>query len=85
MSKPFSISTNFIQKTFVFFFQPSIEELETYLTTEDNPTANLLNHLKDVPLKICALLKKKLTEKWDVNLNIKIPYFVIPEVSSYLK
>ncbi|KAJ8959923.1 hypothetical protein NQ314_006125 [Rhamnusium bicolor] len=64
---------------------PSIEEVETYLTTENNPTKNLLNYFKDVPTNICSIMKKKLSEKWDFNLNIKIPYIVIPEASSYLK
>ncbi|KAJ8960584.1 hypothetical protein NQ318_013873 [Aromia moschata] len=65
--------------------KPSFEELETYLTTGNNPTENLLDYLKDVPAKLFSLVKKKLSEKWEFNLNIKMPYVVIPETSSYMK
>lgn len=28
---------------------------------------------------------KKLEEKWDITLNVKIPFMVIPEFGSFLK
>ncbi|CAH1186159.1 unnamed protein product [Phyllotreta striolata] len=65
--------------------KPSIEELETFLTTEKNPAVSLFNNMLDKPGKITKLIKEKLLEGWEINANVKIPYIVIPEVSSYLK
>ncbi|CAH1112949.1 unnamed protein product [Psylliodes chrysocephalus] len=64
--------------------KPSIEELESFLTTENSPTMSLFNYLVDKPAQMMQLVKKKLLDGWEINLNVKIPYVVIPEVSSYL-
>ncbi|XP_072395854.1 intermembrane lipid transfer protein VPS13A-like [Diabrotica undecimpunctata] len=65
--------------------KPSIEEIESFLTVEKGDTKSLFNYLANKPTLITRTVKNKLLQGWEFNLNIKIPYVVIPEVSSYMK
>ncbi|CAH1285360.1 unnamed protein product [Diabrotica balteata] len=65
--------------------KPSIEEIESFLTVEKGDTKSLFNYLANKPTLITRTVKNKLLQAWEFNLNIKIPYVVIPEVSSYMK
>ncbi|XP_060526445.1 intermembrane lipid transfer protein VPS13C-like isoform X2 [Cylas formicarius] len=61
----------------------AFEELEAFLqATRSKQRYNLLKYLQELPTLIYEQLKKKMKEKWDMNLNIKLPYIVVPESSS---
>ncbi|XP_063908904.1 intermembrane lipid transfer protein VPS13C-like isoform X2 [Zophobas morio] len=65
--------------------QQFCEDIMTYLDNEFLPRASLSNLLREWPNIIRGLIDSKLSKKWDMTLNVKIPFFVIPEFGSFLK
>ncbi|XP_057653630.1 intermembrane lipid transfer protein VPS13A-like [Diorhabda carinulata] len=65
--------------------KPSIEEIELFFTTENNPPIRLFDFAINKPDLIKELGKNKLLQGWEFDLNIKIPHVILPEVKSYLK
>ncbi|RZC35875.1 vacuolar protein sorting-associated protein 13A-like, partial [Asbolus verrucosus] len=61
------------------------EDIKTFLDNDCLPKNSLYNHITNWPTAIRKFLDAKLDEKWDMTLNIKIPFVVIPEFGSFLK
>ncbi|XP_066252577.1 intermembrane lipid transfer protein VPS13A-like [Euwallacea similis] len=65
--------------------KPFLEELETFLQTENtSEKPNLMGVFQKIPEVLHGFATKAIRRKWELNLNIKCPYFVIPETSSYV-
>ncbi|XP_050293548.1 intermembrane lipid transfer protein VPS13C-like [Anthonomus grandis grandis] len=61
----------------------SFQELEAFLqTSKRSERINLLKSLRCLPSLIYKTITKMISDKWELNLNLKCPYFVIPESSS---
>ncbi|XP_030755861.1 vacuolar protein sorting-associated protein 13A-like [Sitophilus oryzae] len=59
------------------------EDIEVFLqASKTTQRTNLLKYLKQAPDLFYQVITKKISDKWDLNLNIKFPYFVIPETSA---
>ncbi|KAH1005296.1 hypothetical protein HUJ04_006309 [Dendroctonus ponderosae] len=59
------------------------EDLETFLqATANSKRTNLLQVVRKMPNLLYKRVRKMIASKWELNLNIKCPYLVIPESSS---
>jgi hypothetical protein len=59
--------------------------MSEYLDNEYLPKTSLVSYISGWPEAIRSFFDAKLAEKWDMTLNVKVPFFVIPEYGSFLK
>ncbi|KAL1509464.1 hypothetical protein ABEB36_004192 [Hypothenemus hampei] len=61
----------------------ALQELETFLQANKSvQKVNFLNTFQKMPQYFYDWTKQALENKWELNFNIKCPYFVVPENSS---
>lgn len=65
------------------FLQQYLEELESFFNCDLYTVKYLLGYSNQVPVQIYQQIKERLLSKWELNLNIKVPYIVIPDSNSY--
>ncbi|KAF7285850.1 hypothetical protein GWI33_009822 [Rhynchophorus ferrugineus] len=59
------------------------EDIEAFMqASKSTQRTNLLDYFRRIPEKLYEAITKKIRKKWDMNLNIKFPYFIIPETSA---
>lgn len=60
-----------------------MEEIENFFNCELYTVQYLLGYSNQVPKKLYQYIKGKLLSSWELNLNIRVPYIVIPDSNSY--
>ncbi|CAH0559656.1 unnamed protein product [Brassicogethes aeneus] len=69
----------------ILYNKQSLTEITKFFDLQIDTPTFLYNFVETRPSKIENFCRNKLEERWDLSLNIKVPYVVIPESGCFLK
>lgn len=56
-----------------------------FLNNKQYVLNDFIDYAVEIPKFLCGFVESKLSEKWDLNLDITIPFLVLPENGSKRK